>query len=262
VTTLDVEREQIARRSGAYSSALNAGGMVLDWLIERRVPGARRWPLVLSGAVGVALLALLGAARRVPRRRLGAAIFLLNAASVSFVLWRSNRHFASSGRRAIPFEANKLGAVTVALLAPRAWLGLTGIAAYTVTAVAQYLLFPQRVRAELSVAEPGATITYAAFATVLLGYRVRMVALERAMAENRARADAWHEFARTSLALHDLANTPLQTLELCLAIVRRDPGPPPALLERMDRAVRRLSALGQGLSRYETAADRPRGGAS
>ncbi len=252
--TVDPERERAARRSGAYSSALNTGGMALEWLIEGRLSGGARWPIVLSASVGVMLLGLLGAARRLPRPRLGSATFLINAASVMFVLWRSHRRLSTGGRW-IPFEANKLGAVTVALLAPRAWLGLTGIAGYTGTALAQYLGLPRPLRARLSVAEPWATLAYGAFATVLLGYRLRTLALERAMAEGRARATAWRHLGRASLTLQDLANTPLQTLELCLAMLRRRAVVPPALLERMERAVARLRGLGDGLSRYERPPD-------
>jgi hypothetical protein len=241
--------EAAARRSGAYSSVLNAGGMVLQWLIERKVGAIAWWPMVASASVGVLLLGILFAARRAPRLPLGATVFLLNSAAVIGALWLSAPAFAASGHPWTLFEANKLGAVTVALLAPSAWVGLVGIGGYVGAVLIQLDSVPPQLRGGIGVAEPWATVAWGVFAVALLGFRLRSLAIERAAAAARAETEALQRLAQTAVAVRDLANTPLQTLELCTALVSA----PPAVLARIHNALHRLRALGQTLSRYDAA---------
>jgi hypothetical protein len=244
--------EQSARRSGIYACVLNAGGMGMEWMVEQGVAGIPWWPTVLSGAIGIGLLVALLAARRAPRLRLGSAVFLLNALAVIAALWVTANHYVASGRHWTPFEANKLGAITIALLAPSSAVGLAGIAGYAGGALLQYGRFPDPVRASFPVAEPWATVAYSAFAVALLAFRQHHLAVERAAARRHAEADALQRFARTALALRDLSNTPLQTLELSLALLRERPENGAAILKRIENALVRLRALREALSRYET----------
>jgi hypothetical protein len=241
--------ERTARRSGAYSCALNTGGMALEWLIQRDIGGVPWWPLLASGLVGVAILGALVAARRRPDLRLGAAAFLLNAASVSVALWLSHPDDQASGQIWRPFEANRLGALTVALLSPGRAIGLLAIVGYVAAVLVQYHLLPHSARQQLPMEEPWATIVYGIFAVVLLNYRLRGLALARDVARRCAEAAALERLAQASLALRDLANTPLQTLGLSLAILRaRQPALAP-VLDRMERALHRLQALGHNLAK-------------
>jgi hypothetical protein len=246
--------ERTARRSGAYSSVLNAGGMGLQWFIEQKVGGIPWWPGLLSAVVGLAVLAVLLAARHRPRARLGTAAFLVNAGAVILCLSLTHPYYAAAPRPWRPFEANKLGALTVALLAPSRWAGLLAIAGYVGSAVVQYGLYPGDAHERLSVTEPWATVAYGAFSVGLLAYRLRGLAMSRAMAQARAEAVVLQRLARASVSLRDLANTPLQTLALSLAVLRaRCTGLTP-VLDRMERAVQRLQALGRALSDYEAPA--------
>jgi hypothetical protein len=242
--------ERAARRSGAYSCVLNAGGMVIEYTIERKVGGIPAWSAVLSASVGIALLVGLMAARRRPRLRLGTAVFLLNAAAVNFTLWMTHPYYAAAAGPWRPFEPHKLGALTVALLAPNRWAGLLGIFGYVGSAVLQFQLFPGAAHKHLSVTEPWATVAYGAFSVALLAYRLRGLALARAVARGRAEAAVLQRLARASLNLRDLANTPLQTLELSLALLRSR-GDLAPVVARMERALMRLQALGRALSQYE-----------
>jgi hypothetical protein len=247
----DDHDERVARRSGAYSSVLNAGGMGLQFLIERQVGGIPWWPGLSSAVVGLLVLAVLLAFRRRPRVPLGSAAFLINAAAVIFELWVTHPYYAAAPAPWRPFEANKLGAMTVALLAPSRWAGLLAISGYVGSAALEYSLYPGDAHTRLSVTEPWATVAWGAFSVGLLVYRLRGLAMARAMARGRAEAAVLERLAHVSLIVRDLANTPLQTLTLSLAVLRQrniEAGP---ILDRMERAVQRLQALGRTLSRYE-----------
>jgi hypothetical protein len=58
------------------------------------------------------------------------------------------------------------------------------------------------------------------------------------------------ELARMSLAVRDLANTPLQTLELTLELLRRSDADP-TIVERLSRSLQRLRRLNELLASYE-----------
>jgi hypothetical protein len=248
----DEVEERTARRSGAYSSILNTGGMAFEWLIERRVGGIPWWPAVVSSVVGVVVLVAMLPARRRPTLKIGVAAFLVNAAAVTFALWMTHPYYAVAPRPWRPFEANKLGALTAALLAPNRWAGLLAIAGYSGTAVLQYHLFPGDTSQHLSVTEPWASIVYGAFGVGLLAYRLRGLAMAREVARRQAETALLKRLARASLSLRDLANTPLQTLSLSMEVLRARDGSLAPILDRMERALLRLQALGRALSRYET----------
>jgi hypothetical protein len=243
--------ERTARRSGAYSCVFNAGGMGIQWFIEQKVGGIPWWPGLLSALVGIVALAVLLAARRRPELRLGTAAFLINAAAVVADLWLTHPYYAAAPLPWRPFEANKLGALTAALLAPNRWAGLLAIAGYIGSALIQYNLYPGDAHERLSVTEPWATIAYGAFGVGLLAFRLRGMALARAVDRGRAEAAVLQRLARASLTLRDLANTPLQTLSLSLAVLRTRCADLAPVLDRMERALLRLQALGRALSRYE-----------
>jgi hypothetical protein len=243
--------ERTARRSGAYSCVFNAGGMVIQWFIEQKVGGIPWWPGFSSAVVGLVVLVVLVAARRRPKLRLGTAAFLINAAAVIASLWLTHPYYAAAPRPWRPFEANKLGALTVALLAPNRWAGLLAIAGYVGSAFIQYNLYPGDAHERLSVTEPWATIAYGAFSIGLLAFRLRGLALARAVDRGRAEAVVLQRLARVSVTLRDLANTPLQTLTLSLAVLRTRCAELAPVLDRMERALLRLQALGKTLSRYE-----------
>jgi len=227
--------------------------MVLEWLIQREIAGTTWWPLLASGLVGLAILGALVAARSRPSLRLGAAAFLLNAAAVSAALWLSQADGHASGRFWRPFEANRLGALTVALLAPGRATGVVAIVGYVAAVLVQYHLLPDGARQQLPMEEPWATIGYGAFAVVLLSYRLRGLTLARDVARRCAEAVALERVTQASLALRDLANTPLQTLGLSLALLQARQSAPAPVLDRMERALQRLQALGHTLTKPEFA---------
>ena len=160
------------------------------------------------------------------------------AATIIAALWTTNAIYAASGQRWIPFEANKLGMVTVAMIAPELWVGLAGIAAYAGAVYLQMATFGEAARANFALAEPWSTTAFGVFSAILLVHRLRRLALERDIARTKAELDATHRAARFVLAVRDLSNTPLQTIALEMAYAKeRHPD-----LERSMRSIERSLA--------------------
>jgi hypothetical protein len=153
--------------------------------------------------------------------------------------------YASSGLPWVPFQANKLGSLAVALLTPQAWAGLLSIAAFSGSAILRFATLPAPVQQHLAYGEPAASIAYGIFGCALLLYRLRQVGAEEAMLRVQLEAAALDQLAHTYLAVRDLANTPLQTIELGVALLRIRPTDRADTLAAMARALARLRELNQ-----------------
>ena len=88
---------------------------------------------------------------------------------------------------------------------------------------------------------------------MLLVYRLRGLALEREMLRVQAEAAAAEQLARTFLRLRDYANTPIQTIAFTTELLRAKNHDLKPILDRLERAVERLTELSRALTRYETA---------
>ena len=106
-----------AWRGALVAAALNAVGMPIDFVLARNVPNMPLYPSALSALVGVALVVLLLIQRRRATVRLGSSVFLLNTLVILVALWITSGYWAST-REWTPFQANKLGALAVPLVAP------------------------------------------------------------------------------------------------------------------------------------------------
>jgi hypothetical protein len=239
-----------AWRGVLLSTLLNAIGMPLDLLLARQIPGMPHWPALASMGTGLLLAALLVAPRGYAKTWLLGPVFLVNNIAILVALWVTSGHWAATGNW-VPFQANKLGILGVAILAPDEAVGLTIIASYVGTALVKTSLLPIAVRAHFPVGEPWTIVIYGIFGAALLVYRLKGIKLARRMLQVRLESAAAERLARTFLALRDFTNTPLQTIELCSRTIRtRDPSFAP-LLDRIDRSLNRLLRLNQTFSTYE-----------
>ena len=101
--------------------------------------------------------------------------------------------------------------------------------------------------------EPFCIIAYGVFALVVLGFKQRGNTLRAELENARAEKVALERLARVAIALRDLANTPVQTLELVRQRLR-DGEPHLGLqIERMGRALERLQRLNDLLAPYQSA---------
>jgi hypothetical protein len=223
----------------AVACALGAVGMLADIGVVHTVPGTPLWGNFIAAAVSLVLLALLVAGRRGPK--FAVAAFLINTLSMVWGFWITDAYFVNHWAAWIPFRPHQLGIFTTALLAPvPLWSGLIAIAMFLGGAEIHWYLFDAADRARLAGGQAGVLWVYAMFGVVLLVFRYRRVEAERARLRAEGEAAALERLARTLLALRDLANTPLQTIEIGVALLGHTQGDQHPLLERIERAVTRL----------------------
>jgi len=241
-----------AWRGALWACGLNAVGMPLDILMAREVTDMPRWPPLVSSAAGVLLLIVLFAFRRRPTARLATTTFLVNTAVIVAALWITSTAYAGAPGRWIPFQANKLGALAAAMLAPDLVTGSVAIAAFVGMALLRYLTLHEALQERFAIGEPWTIVIYALFAMALLAYRAQRIALARRMFRIRSESIATQRLARAFLALRDFTNTPLQTIELASGILHRQHPELGPILDRIDRSVDRLYRLNNTFSVYES----------
>ena len=243
-----------AWRGAFVAAALNAAGMSADWLLARDIPAMPTSPYAMSVLVGIALMVFLLIRRQRATVRLGSTVFLVNTVAMLIALWITSGHWAAaSGTEWTPFQANKLGALAVPMLAPQLGVGLASIAGFAATALVKFQFLDPDIQRGLPVGEPWFVLVYALFGGVLLVFRLRGLALERDMLRVQAEAASADELARTFLRLRDYTNTPIQTIVFATELLRAKHDDLKPLLDRLGRAVEKLTELSDGLTRYENA---------
>lgn len=248
----EIQRSRYAWRGALVSCGLNAFGLPFDLLLARDVPGMPAWPSLASGAAGALLAIVLLARRRHPTVRFAMAVFLVNIAVILVALWITSGAYAAAPARWIPFQANKIGALAAAVLAPDLVTGLVAIGGFVVMVLLRYMMLPLAQQQRLPIGEPWTILIYGVFAFAMLAYRVHSVALARRVLRVRTESIATQRLARTFLALRDFTNTPLQTIELAAKIMRKQCPDAAPVVDRIDRCVGRLHRLNHAFSVYES----------
>jgi hypothetical protein len=231
--------EKLAWQSVLASIGLVYVGTPVNFVLGRTYPEMPHWPEY--ALLGLATVLLVCALRLRHTRGLGTAslVFLVNNFAVVIVLWYSNAFFSSVSRSWVPFQPNKLSVLTSALLAPTTPVGLVTIGLFGGSALIQYATFDASVRARFPFGEPAAMIAFTLFALAVLWYRTRQRRLEREIIRSQSESALLGQVARRFLALRDLANTPLQTIEVSASLIREIPA---ARVhgERIQRSLERL----------------------
>jgi len=243
-----------AWRGAFAAAALNAAGMSADYLLGRNIPAMPIYPYAASVLTGIALMVFLLICRQRATVRLGSTVFLVNNVVIMMALWITSGYWATTGPAWTPFQANKLGVLAVAMLAPELGVGLAVIAGFVAIALGKFYFLDPDIQRGFPVGEPWLILIYALFAAVLLVYRVRGLAIEREMLRVQAEAVASEQLARTFLRLSDYANTPIQTIAFAtklLSTKNHDDLKP--LVDRLERAVERMKELSDALTRYQKA---------
>jgi hypothetical protein len=239
---------------GAFSAAfLNAVGMSADFLLARDIPTMPMYPYAMSVLVGIGLIVFLLIRRQRATVRLGSAVFLVNSVAILVALWITSGYWATTGRAWTPFQANKLGALAAAMLAPQLGVGLASIAGFAAIAIGKFYVLDPDIHRGFPVGEPWFILIYALFGAVLLIYRLRSTALEREMLRVQAEAAADGQLTRTMLRLRNHTNTPIQTIAFTTELLRAKTHDLKPILDRLERAVDKLTECSRLLSLYETA---------
>jgi len=227
--------------------------MSVDFLLARGVPTMPTYPYAVSVLVGIGLIVFLLIRRKRATVRLGSAAFLVNTLAILVSLWITSGYWATTGRPWTPFQANKLGVLAVPMLAPQSGVGLISIAGFAAIAIAKFYFLEPDIQREFPVGEPWFILIYALFGAVLLIYRLRSIALEREMLRVQAEAAAAEHLARTFLRLRNYANTPIQTIAFATELLRAKHHDLKPILDRLERAVDKLTDLSHALNSYENA---------
>jgi hypothetical protein len=245
-----------ARRAwqGAFSAAfLNAVGMSVDFLLAHDIPTMPTYPYAMSVLVGIGLIVFLLIRRQRATVRLGSAVFLVNTVAILVALWITSGYWATTGRSWTPFQANKLGSLAVAMLAPQLGVGVASIAGFAAIAIGKFYFLDPEIHRGFPVGEPWFVLIYALFGVVLLIYRLRGIALEREMVRMLAEAAANEQLARTFLRVRNYTNTPIQTIAFTTELLRAKTHDLKPILDRLERAVNKLTECSRLLGSYETA---------
>jgi hypothetical protein len=200
--------------------------------------------LLIFAVVGV----LLWRRRDCPTRR-----FCTIAAAMMWLpffpsLWTSEETAAIAGRLGQswqPFVGHKvLFFGTAAMFPGPVWVAAAMLVALGLHAVLLWLHLDLGAPEALVPAdEPWATVTYLAIAWFLLGYRTYHNRTELQLARLRAEASALRMSTDAFLVVRDLANTPLQVLELAIGLLRERHCGEPAILDSASHAIARLRSL-------------------
>jgi hypothetical protein len=258
-------RDLAARHAwqGAFSAAfLNAAGMSVDFLLARDIPTMPMYPYAMSVLVGIGLIVFLLIRRQRATVRLGSVVFLVNTVAILVTLWITSGYWATTGSAWTPFQANKLGALAVAMLAPQLGVGLASIAGFAAIAIGKFYFLDPEIHRGFPVGEPWFILIYALFGAVLLIYRLRSIALEWEMLRVQAEAMAAGQLARTFLRVRNYTNTPIQTIAFTTELLRAKTHDLKPILDRLERAVDQLTECSRLLSSYENAHTWSRGGES
>jgi hypothetical protein len=193
--------------------------------------------------------------RLFPRSRsISNLLFVLVLLPTVVMAWMVDDARAAHSATWVPYEPNKLSALTLAIIAPPGWpIGVISILLFVGSAILHHLMLADAIRARMSAGEPFGIIAYGVFALVILGFKQRGYTLRGELEHARAEKVALERVARVSMALRDLANTPVQTLELVRQRLLTDDPQIAVQTERMGRALERLQRLNDILGPYESA---------
>jgi hypothetical protein len=99
--------------------------------------------------------------------------------------------------------------------------------------------------------EPWVTVIYAGVAAVLLAYRRHYRDTVKRLALVQAKCEVFETIALVFLSVRDLANTPLQCLEISVELLRRDPSSTEKVTKEIREGVSRLGSLNRIFKIYE-----------
>jgi hypothetical protein len=225
--------------------------MCLEIVIERTVPNVPLWPPLMSITTSALLFFLMLVYWEKMDRLKSSLIFLANAGVVYFALFITNPHFAASGGHWVPFQANKLGCFITAMLAPTLWVGTLTLALDVVVVITQLYLIPEPVRSNLPIGEPFPMIAFAVTGFLILWNRMYRIEVEQKLITKQMEAQSLHEIAQLCLRLRDRINTPLQTIEFSIELLKSQAPDSQKTVVRLKNALDRLKSINELLAYNE-----------
>jgi PAS domain S-box-containing protein len=166
--------------------------------------------------------------------------------------WITNHYVLTTGARFEPFLGDKLTVLAVALIGPtELWVALGCLAATTLLPVIQFFALPAIARHTVIGPEPWIALFYSVLGFVIYFHRRHQVTVEQQLASANTRALLSSEYVRKLIAVRDLANTPLQSIEFTMGRLAATCPGARIEIERIQRSLDRLRKLSTVLARYE-----------
>jgi hypothetical protein len=244
------------QRARAWWASLFATGLTLlgetayifiDWQVfpgELLLPTLRALHVLLAAG----LLALLLVRRSDASSRLCAGVFTAVALPYLGIFAVAEVAMASSAKVWLPLTGHRLLMLGIGLLAPAGLrLGSALVGSFALEAVVLWYGLGLHHRLEMPW-EPWVTLVWAGAAVGMVAFRVRTQRIERRLLLASAEAENLERVARLLLVLRDAANTPLQSLELAVTLLRQRAPENAALLNSMERALSQLRTLTQRMA--------------
>lgn len=199
-------------------------------------------------AVGVALLFARSRSYSILRAELGFALVALPFAVGLWVPAIADLHAGHVSEPLLPHHFLLLG---IAVTAPTWRSGLAFVVFFALHAIALGHVLASGTDVATLAHEPWMTLLFASLAGVMLYTRHRRRQLEQRVVAAEERARMLADVARMLISLRDRANTPLQTIEIAVALLAEDGSSPDhdAQIAVMKRALARLASVQQTLSK-------------
>jgi hypothetical protein len=236
-----------AKRQTLAAAGIALGGNLVGGIIAYQLAG---WDIgetfrAAHALVALAVLVFLSRGQFLSRRTvLGCFLLLVVPVLPLLVVWTLS---VPESRVIEPFVAQKMVIIAIALLTPES--AVLGIVLTTIV-VAEAVVLSMLGLAGGRAGEPWVTIFYGLFAVGLLLHRASERRLAARIARLSAEAAALERIAQDSVTVRDQLNSPLQALEIGVALlVRRPAGDNAAVIERLHSSVHRLKELSRHLAR-------------
>ncbi|HEX8699320.1 MAG TPA: hypothetical protein VF815_10825 [Myxococcaceae bacterium] len=245
--------EQRARAWWAcfFATVLTVLGEVAYIFIDWQVfPGVLLLPTLraLHVVISAGMLVLLLVRGREMSTGWSAGVFSAVALPYLVIFAVAEVAMAASGRVWQPLTGHRLLMLGMGLLAPTGLrLGSALVGAFALEAVLLWYGLGLHLRLGMPW-EPWVTLVWAGAAVGMVAFRVRTQRIERRLLLASAEAESLERVARLLLVLRDGANTPLQSLELALTLLRQRSPDNAVLLNTMERALVQLRTLTQRMA--------------
>ena len=246
---LDASELTTARRQTLAATAFSFFGNIGGAILTSVLYGGGVGNSLRYAHAGLTALLLVVLVALPPSRRLVLGVFATLTVPILplLVVWTLAVPEAQLSESFIAFKMVLMG---VALLTPLSLsLGLALLIGLSIEVVA---LWGLNLAGHLP-GEPWVTLFYGVFAAALLWQRASERRLTRRLVQVNAEASALERIARSSLAVRDRMNTPLQTLTLLIELLERQAAPEGTreIVARMRRAVVKLTELSNRLAKEE-----------
>ncbi|MEQ1876413.1 MAG: hypothetical protein ABL958_07190 [Bdellovibrionia bacterium] len=235
----------------AAASLLTVTGMTVNLMILSKSPAMPMWPISIGMVTSVLVLSVLLTVRnRLPLWSVS-VLFMLNTFAVATTFFILSTHWPIHDPNWIPFQPNKLGCLVVGLLAPSLYAGVLGLLLHAGGGTLLFLTFSPQIRAILPASEPFTLWVFAMSGFCVLIFRMRSSWLQQAYTHAQAEVVVAHRLARSFFQLRELMNSPMQTLDFSIGLLKEKSSDNEPIANRMSQALNRLRAINEVLDAHE-----------